>query len=81
MHHTEGNTGCLRHIARGNSCHALFFGKADGCLDKVGPSFFDAQSGGHPAELSARGACSQFARSENLAWTYVQFCGSLASNT
>ncbi|BEK91392.1 hypothetical protein GCM10010198_31480 [Nocardia seriolae] len=63
MHHTEGNTGCLGNIARGNSCHALLFGKADGRLDKVGPSFFDAQSGGHSRELSVRDACSQFARS------------------
>ncbi|QIS08627.1 hypothetical protein F5544_03565 [Nocardia arthritidis] len=62
MHHTERHTCRLGDIARGHARDALFFGKADRGLDKVGPSFFDAQSGGHLSELSVRGARSQFAR-------------------
>ncbi|GEM30384.1 hypothetical protein NN3_13910 [Nocardia neocaledoniensis NBRC 108232] len=61
MHHTERDAGRLRDIARGHARHALFLGETDRCLDQVGSSFFDAQSGGHVCELSARMANSQFA--------------------
>ncbi|BDT84885.1 hypothetical protein FMUAM8_06490 [Nocardia cyriacigeorgica] len=77
MHHTERDAGRLRDIARGHARNTLFLGKADRGLDKVGPSFFDAQSGGHLSELSARRANSQFAVPENSYWTTVQICGSL----
>lgn len=61
MHHTERNPGRLRDITRGYPGDTLFLREADGGLDKVGSSFFDAQSGGHGSELSRKDAISQFA--------------------